>query len=270
MVLITRDCVAAPFRSWMSIESIDRMPLCFSVRGRYDHSLWGFVVPIALVATGSRGDAQPLVVLGDELRRRGHSVVLGVSPNLVAFGERAGLPTFPVGPDSQQFLESPDGQRWLAAGDVMALTQALGKIVHDNAALLDADTLRVCDGADLIVTGSLSEHRAACVAEAHGVPLVCLHYAPMRPTGAYPNMLITTGRLPRRRNLATHSLFQRMYWRSMAQDINTFRAGLGLISVSTATATRLAAAGTLELQAYHPALVPDLTDYPARWPIIGF
>ena len=65
---------------------------------------------IALVATGSRGDAQPLVVLGDELSRRGHQVALGVSPNLVAFGERAGLTTFPVGPDSQQFLESPDGQ----------------------------------------------------------------------------------------------------------------------------------------------------------------
>ena len=85
-------------------------------------------------------------------------------------GREAGLTTYPVGPDSQQFLESPDGQRWLAAGDVMALTQALGKIVHDNAALLDADTLRVCDGADLIVTGSLSEHRAACVAEAAGNP----------------------------------------------------------------------------------------------------
>src|SRR6476660_7295360 len=230
----------------------------------------GFVMRIALVATGSRGDAQPLVVLGDELSRRGHSVVLGVSPNLVAFGERAGLTTFPVGPDSQRFLESPDGQRWLAAGDVMALTQALGRIVHDNAALFEADTLRVCDGADLIVTGSLSEHRAACVAEAHGIPLVCLHYAPMRPTGAYPNMLITTGRLPRRRNLATHSMFQRMYWRSMAQDINTFRAGLGLVSVSTPTATRLAAARTLELQAYHPALVPDLVDYPAHRPMIGF
>ena len=152
----------------------------------------------------------------------------------------------------------------------MALTQALGKIVHDYAALLDADTLRLCDGADLVVTGSLSEHRAACVAEARAIPLVCLHYAPMRPTGAYPNMMITTGRLPRRRNLATHSLFQRMYWRSMAQDINNLRASLGLAPVTTPTATRLAAAGTLELQAYHPALVPDLADYPAHRPIIGF
>ena len=225
---------------------------------------------IALLANGSRGDAQPLVVLGDELHRRGHQVVLGVSPNVVGFGERAGLTTFPVGPDSQQFLESPDGQRWLAAGDVAALTGALGKIVHDNAALLDADTLRVCEGADLIVTGSLGEHRAACISEANGVPLVCLHYAPMRPTGAYPNMLITTVQMPRRRNMATHSMFQRMYWRSMAPDINKFRAKLGLSPVTTPTSTRLAAAGTLELQAYHAGLVPDLRDYPAHRPIIGF
>src|SRR5690349_7181861 len=172
-----------------------------------------------MVANGSRGDAQPLVVLGDHLRRRGHQVVLGVSPNLVEFGETVGLPTYPVGPDSQAFLESPAGQRRLAAGDAAALTQALGKIVHDNAAVLDADTLRVCQGADLIIAGSLAEHRAACVADAHGIPLVCLHYAPMRPTGAYPNMMLTTQRLPPRRNLASHSLFQRMYWRSMAADI---------------------------------------------------
>jgi sterol 3beta-glucosyltransferase len=92
----------------------------------------------------------------------------------------------------------------------------------------------------------------------------------MRPTGAYPNMLITTGRLPRRRNLATHSLFQRMCWRSTAQDINNFRASLGLAPVTTPTATRLAASRTLELQAYHSALVPDLADYPTHRPVIGF
>ena len=230
----------------------------------------GVAMRIAVLANGSRGDAQPLVVLGDELRRRGHRVILGVSPNLVQFGQRAGLTTFPLGPDSQQFLQSPEGQRWLSAGDVRALTEALGRIVHDNATLLDADTLRVCEGADLIVTGSLGEHRAACVAESREVPLICLHYAPMRPTGAYPNLFITTVTSSHRRNLATHSWFQRVYWRSMAQDINNFRTGLGLAPVTTPTAIRLAAAATLELQAYHRGLVPDLDDYPAHRPIIGF
>jgi sterol 3beta-glucosyltransferase len=224
---------------------------------------------ISLVANGSRGDAQPFVVLGHELGRRGHHVTLGVSPNLVAWGERAGLRSVPLGPDSQKFFETPEGRQWLAAGDAAALTQALGKANHDNAGLFDADTLRVCEGAEVIVTGSLGEHRAACVAEARGIPLVCLHYAPTRPTRAYPNMLITTQRLSPRRNLATHSVLQRKYWRSMADDINRFRAALGLAAVDAPTSARLAAADTLELQAYHRALVPDLDDYPGRRPIIG-
>ena len=130
--------------------------------------------------------------------------------------------------------------------------------------------MRVCEGADLIVAGSLGEHRAACVAEARGIPLACLHYAPTRPTAAYPNMLITTQRLPPRRSLATHSVLQRKYWRSMAGDINYFRDTLGLAPVDAPTAARLSATGTLELQAYHRMLVPDLDDYPPRRPIIGF
>lgn len=225
---------------------------------------------VALLANGSRGDAQPLVVLGVELARRGHDVVLGVSPNMIDFGEKAGIKSYPVGPDAQKFMDSPEGRRWLAAGDAKALTQALGRVLHDNAALLDSDTLRVCEGADLIVAGSLGEHRAACVAEAVPIPLVCLHDAPTRPTRAYPNMLITTQSMSRRENLATHSLFQQVYWRSMAQDINHFRVDLGLAPVNAPTANRLAAAGTLELQAYHSALVPELDDYPAYRPIIGF
>lgn len=64
--------------------------------------------------------------------------------------------------------------------------------------------------------------------------------------------------------------FQRMYWRSMASDINSFRADLGLAPVTTPTATRPAAARTLELQAYHRALVPALDDYPTHRPIVGF
>jgi sterol 3beta-glucosyltransferase len=227
-------------------------------------------VRISMVTSGSRGDVQPLVVLADELRRRGHDIVLGVPPNIVNLGERAGLTTRAVGPDTQEFLVSTQGQRYLASGNVAAFTKALGAVIHDNAALLDSNTREVCTDADIIVAGSLGEHRAACVAEARGIPLVCVHYVPVRPTRAYPNMLVTTRSLPGAVNLATHALFQRMYWRSMREDINRFRGQLGLPAATASTATRLAAAGTLELQAYHAALVPALTDYPAQRPIIGF
>lgn len=47
---------------------------------------------IALLTAGTRGDASPMVVLARELSGRGHDVVLGVSPNLVAWCHRAGVP----------------------------------------------------------------------------------------------------------------------------------------------------------------------------------
>ncbi|MDN2499410.1 glycosyltransferase, partial [Nocardia nova] len=46
---------------------------------------------IAIPLTGTRGDVQPVLALGLELRRRGHDVVLGAPPNLVDFATAAGL-----------------------------------------------------------------------------------------------------------------------------------------------------------------------------------
>jgi hypothetical protein len=47
---------------------------------------------IALLACGSRGDIQPLIAVGDALRRRGHSVVMTVNENLAAWARKSGQP----------------------------------------------------------------------------------------------------------------------------------------------------------------------------------
>ncbi|MGH8883304.1 MAG: glycosyltransferase, partial [Stackebrandtia sp.] len=40
---------------------------------------------VAIPLTGTRGDVQPAVALGLELRSRGHEVLVGAPPNLVDF-----------------------------------------------------------------------------------------------------------------------------------------------------------------------------------------
>src|SRR6478672_9182463 len=50
-----------------------QMPFCFSVPRRYDYSLWGFVVQVALVTTGSHPD-------GDPPRGRGQARILAATP----------------------------------------------------------------------------------------------------------------------------------------------------------------------------------------------
>jgi sterol 3beta-glucosyltransferase len=225
---------------------------------------------IALVTSGTRGDAQPMVVLGAELARRGHDIALGLPPNLVSFGERAGFLVRSVGPDSQAFMESPEGQTWLASGNVKAFMDALGKVVHDNSESSNAEMIAACSGADVIVSGILTEDNAICLGEAWDVPVVLLHSAPSRATRAYANYLVTTRCLPGPLNRATGALFQRIWWRSLGPDVNRFRAELGLAPTRATTAARVAASGGLELQAFDPVLAPGIDDYGDRRPLVGF
>jgi len=227
-------------------------------------------VRVALVTAGTRGDVQPMVALGVELERRGHDVIVGVPPNLTDFPGRAGLTALPIGADSREFLESPDGRAMLAAGTLRTFLDALGKIAHETFPAMTADTLRVCAGADLIVTGVLREDCAVCIGEASGVPVVALHTSPHRPTRAYPNYLVTTRGLPGPLNRATATLFERTPWRRMRSDINDFRSQLGLAPTRRPTPARIASAGLLELQAYSRLLVPRLDDYGPRRPLVGF
>jgi sterol 3beta-glucosyltransferase len=63
-------------------------------------------VRILIPLVGSRGDVQPGAVLGLELQRRGHTVVVGAPPNFVDFVGSAGRSRHPSGVEL-----SPDGLR---------------------------------------------------------------------------------------------------------------------------------------------------------------
>ena len=226
---------------------------------------------MTLATLGSRGDIQPMVVLGSELRKRGHEIVFAVPPNLIGFVGRAGFTAHPIGPDSQAFVDSADGQRWLASGNARAFLKRMGEIGHEMAPQADAELLEACEGAEAIVCGILGEDHALCVAEARGIPLVALHLAPARPTGAYPNYLVTTRSLPIRQvNRATGVLVERIIWRTLRADTNLLRSRLGLAPATTTTASRMQRMGITELQGYSRLLVPRLDDYGIHRPFTGF
>lgn len=116
---------------------------------------------ITLVTSGTRGDVQPMAVLGVELTRRGHDVTLGVPPNLVETGLRCGLRTHAFGPDTLAFMESPEGQRWLAAGDVTTFMNELMAVSRSVIDRTMRETRELTDGADLVV-GDCSPRTSAC------------------------------------------------------------------------------------------------------------
>lgn len=225
---------------------------------------------VALAGIGTRGDVQPLIVLGRELQRRGHDVVVGVPPNLVDFASRAELAAQPVGPDSEAFLQSLEGREMLASGNVKAFLTALGKVGHDNLELSLRGLLSVMDRADLVVSGTLSEEAVAAVGEGYRIPVVFLHHAPKRRTRAYPAYLATTRQLPGMLNLMMADFLERVTWKALGADVNTIRSRVGLAPVTTTVARRTIAAGLLELQAYSSVLAPGIRDYGSDRPLIGF
>lgn len=183
---------------------------------------------IAMTGLGSRGDVQPTVVLAAELARRGHEVSVALPADLLDFGARLGLTTVSIGVRAKDFLESEEGRRLLADGQS-------GKYVKG----LLAYKLKVADGpqavltemardADVMVTGLITEDETACIAEARGIPLVCLHHAPRRQNGAFPSVFVPQHRYPRFVNRLTHTLAYHAEWRMTGGYVNRFRAKLGL------------------------------------------
>ena len=53
---------------------------------------------------GSRGDLQPMLVLGAELRRRGHEVSVATWPNFRETVQAEGFECVPIGSDSQRMI----------------------------------------------------------------------------------------------------------------------------------------------------------------------
>jgi len=226
-------------------------------------------VRIALVTVGTRGDVQPIVALGTELARRGHQVSVGVPPNLVAFAGRARLDAVPIGSDSQAFMESTEGEELLAAGNVEEFMRRLRAVGHAQAAQRNAEMRDLCDGAEIIVSGALTEHKALSLAEAAEVPLVLLHTCPLRTTGAVANPLVTTDELSAPENRETHEIFDHIWWKGAEADVNLHRAELGLAPTDRPTTARVQACGDVEVQAYSAALVPGLEWGDSR-PVVGF
>lgn len=224
---------------------------------------------VAMVSIGTRGDAQPFVVLADELVRRGHQVVLGLSPNLVDFAARAGLEAKPIGPDILAFLESDQGRTLSASGNARQLVDRMMQFLHEHASTMDSQIRGLCESADVIVASALTEDSAACVAEASAVPFAALHPFPWRRTRAVPVPVMTTRSLPPMFNLATWWLIERLWWRSRRSDINRLRIELGLAPTTRSTPARTAATGALAVQAYHRAVVPGL-GYGPSTPVVGF
>ncbi|MGW9265014.1 glycosyltransferase, partial [Gordonia terrae] len=212
---------------------------------------------ISFAINGTRGDVQPATVLATALARRGHEVRLGVPPNMVRAArdwadpgvER--LEVIPLGQDTRAHLETVAQARTQAGRHPLRQVRVFRSLRDAGWDQLVADMAGAVDGADVIVTGLITEQPALAFAESAGIPLVSLHHAPVRRNrrvGPVP------GRLPGgpRAVRAHWYVYDAVFGLLTRRRDRRLREGLGTPGAPRPYAARLRAAAGLEVQAYDP------------------
>jgi sterol 3beta-glucosyltransferase len=142
-----------------------------------------------IVATiGSRGDVQPYINLCQGLQEAGQDVVLATNPTLRSLAESYGVISVPVGPSvdmgavGAQLMTQSFNNMWIGMIRVMQFGARLVEEAYP-------DVLKVCQGADLVITSDTGSGIAE--AEKLNIPWISVTLQPARipVTNASPSFL---------------------------------------------------------------------------------
>ena len=107
---------------------------------------------------GSRGDVQPLVALGQRLRRKGYAVSLAAPADLAHVVAGSGVDFEPLSFDLEGPLREGPGRDALRGSARTQVREArlMRQVMADTASALAADVARLVDGADAVLSGALT------------------------------------------------------------------------------------------------------------------
>jgi UDP:flavonoid glycosyltransferase YjiC (YdhE family) len=145
---------------------------------------------IAILASGSRGDIEPYLALGQGLQRAGHVVRLVTHQNYEGYVTSYGVAFWPVEGDVQAVAQSPEMRERLGKGSFLAVMAQMAKEAQRGALALAEGGLAASRGMDLLVAGLGGVFVGTALAEKLGLPLVQAYYIPFTPTRAYPSFLL--------------------------------------------------------------------------------
>jgi vancomycin aglycone glucosyltransferase len=184
---------------------------------------------VLLSTIGSRGDVQPLVALGLELKARDQEVRLCVPPDFRDWIEGLGMPVTPIGPELRSTGKTnpmaapptPEQRRQMIEGTVAAQFETITAAAR---------------GCDIIVGATALQIAAPSVAEKLGIPYVFAAYCPaVLPSPHHPPPLLPAlGDTPAPAMADYSELWVRDaqrwndQWRSL---LNSHREKLGLVPI---------------------------------------
>lgn len=176
---------------------------------------------ITILSTGSRGDTQPYVALGVQLKKSGHTVRLAAFQNYESFVKDHGLEFYPIRGDVSIIAAGADGKDAMQADNPLKIFLSFNKLkahVFD----LQQDFFNACKDSDVIVY-----HPGAAIgyfaARHFNIPSVLATPFPMSPTREYPSLIFYDApRLGKGINFLSHKILEQIMWFASSSPLKDF------------------------------------------------
>ncbi|KZL66861.1 UDP-glucose,sterol transferase [Colletotrichum tofieldiae] len=237
---------------------------------------------VLIQVVGSRGDVQPFVALGAELKRRGHRVRLATHDLFEKFVRDAGLEHYPVGGDPAALMaymvKNPGlipSMKSLQAGEIRQKREMVGEMLEGFwEACIRPDTVTGLPFvADAIISNPPSFAHIHC-AQALGIPVHIMFTMPWTSTTAFPHPLANLKNVGGDRSLAnyiSYGVVDHLTWQGLGDVINKWRKSLDLENVAMFDGPMLTEALKIPFTyCWSPALVPKPGDWGSHIDVCGF
>ncbi|MEU7894350.1 glycosyltransferase [Nonomuraea sp. NPDC049152] len=215
---------------------------------------------VAILAFGSRGDTQPCVALGHEVRARGHDVTVVAAARYAPLMD--GLTLAPLSVDPVAVLDSDEGQAWLRSGP-LGFVSGFKRVVEPLAEKLVVEVDAAARDADLVLAPALGG-MGAHLSERYGMPYRLMHFQPSHPTAAFPNPLVPVRTLGGWGNRASYAVIEKLSSLVLGRMIDRLRRSV--LGLGPARGEREVPV----LCAVSPLVVPRPRDWPARVHLTGY
>jgi sterol 3beta-glucosyltransferase len=226
---------------------------------------------VAVVASGSRGDVQPYVALGQALKATGYTVRMLASSDFESLATNAGLDFSSTGESIEAIVQSDEWHEILERGNFISILAKMQSEMKERAASLARHLPGLLKGSDLIITGMAGIGGTFTIAETLGIPVVQAYLFPFTPTHKFPAPLVPKLPLGKLLNRLSFHVTRQLFWQSTkVGDVATRRLlGLGKPSFFGPYRT-LARRQVPALYGYSAHVLPKPHDWPENHHVCGY
>jgi sterol 3beta-glucosyltransferase len=186
------------------------------------------MVEVSIVASGTRGDVQPYIALGQGLSSAGYDVRLLASENFEPLAVEAGLSFCSTGESIETILQSDEWRAVTESGNFLRILRQMQREMKKRVNQLAQQLPGFLEGSDLIITGMSGLGGVFTIAEAFKIPLIQAYVVPFSPTRELAAPLVAKLPFGRLLNRPSFHLMRQMFWQTSKMSDTATRQILGL------------------------------------------